>query len=53
MFFGKLVYEFIFVLKYSKVGESYDDFIIRIFGDLIDFKKIKEYFLYLKELGFK
>ena len=53
LFSGKLAYEPTFASKYSKAGESYDDFIIRISGDLTDPKKIKEYSPYLKELGFK
>ena len=53
LFSGKLAYEPTFASKYSKAGESYDDFIIRIAGDLTDPKKIKEYSPYLKELGFK
>ena len=53
LFSGKLAYEPTFASKYSKAGESYDDFIIRISRDLTDPKKIKEYSPYLKELGFK
>ncbi|MCL6185173.1 replication initiation protein RepM [Acinetobacter baumannii] len=53
LFSGKLAYDPTFASKYSKTGESYDDFIIRISGDLTDPKKIKEYSPYLKELGFK
>ena len=53
MFSSKLAYEPSFASKYSKAGESYEDFTIRISNHLNDPKKVKEYAPYLKELGFK
>ncbi|WP_335991576.1 replication initiation protein RepM [Acinetobacter bereziniae] len=53
LFSSKLAYQPKFSSKYSKAGESYDDFIIRISEELTDPKKIKEYSPYLRELGFK
>jgi hypothetical protein len=48
LFSGKLAYEPTFASKYSKAGESYDDFIVRISGDLTDPKKLKNILHILK-----
>jgi plasmid replication initiation protein len=53
LFSSKLAYSPSFSSKYSKAGESYDDFTDRISNDLMNPTKIKEYASYLSALGFK
>lgn len=53
VFSSKLAYESSFASKYSQVGESYDDFAIRISLELTEPKKVQEYLPYLKQVGFQ
>ena len=53
LFANKLAYDTSFASQYSKAGESYDDFILRVKDDLKDPKKLKEYKPFLEKLGFK
>ncbi|ENU21445.1 hypothetical protein F994_00012 [Acinetobacter bohemicus ANC 3994] len=53
LFSNKLAHDSSFAAKYSQVGESYDDFAIRISLELTKPKKVQEYLPYLKQVGFK
>lgn len=52
LFSNKLVHEPSFASKYSKVGESYDDFAIRVSENLTIPDKVHEYLPYLEKVGF-
>ena len=53
LFANKLAHEPSFASKYSKVGENYDEFALRISEQLIDPKKLEEYLPYLEKVGFQ
>ena len=53
LFSNKLAHNIPFSSKYSKPGESYEEFAERLANELIDPQKVKLYKPYLEEVGFK
>lgn len=53
MFANKLAYDPEFSNTYSLLGESYEQFQLRITGELVHPQKLKEYSKYLEKVGFK
>ena len=53
LFSSKLAHYDKFAGRYSQVGESYDEFTLRIAEELVDPKNVELYLPYLKDLGFQ
>lgn len=53
LFANKLAYDPEFSNTYSLLGESYEQFQLRITGELVHPQKLKEYSKYLEKVGFK
>ena len=53
LFANKLAYDQVFASNYSHVGETYEEFAVRLESELTDSKKIKLYQPYLEKVGFE